>query len=252
MVKIKKPDNLLERLVPILLFASIALAFVVGVLWQKVNSLEGGGVAGTKTVAEGNADADAQPQPQQGPAQGKLSDEQVEKIPAVTDDDHVRGNRDAKVFLIEYSDYECPFCARFHSTAQQVLDEYGDRVAWVYRHFPLDQLHSKARPAAEAAECVADIGGNDAFWKFTDALLEDSSALGDLVGAASNIGVNISDCVESGKFKDRVDGQYQAGVQAGVRGTPGNFVVNDKGEAWFMPGAYPFEQIKTAIDEALN
>lgn len=89
-------------------------------------------------------------------------------------DDHVLGNPNADVLIIEYSDTECPFCKQFHETMHQVMDQYGKdgKVAWVYRHSPIDQLHPKARKEAEALECANEQGGNDAFWKYADKLFE--------------------------------------------------------------------------------
>ncbi|MEK7118005.1 MAG: thioredoxin domain-containing protein [Patescibacteria group bacterium] len=89
-------------------------------------------------------------------------------------EDHVLGNTNADVLMVEYSDPECPFCKRFHETMHQVVDHYGKNgnVAWVYRHYPIDQLHSKARKEAEAMECASEQGGNDAFWKYADKLFE--------------------------------------------------------------------------------
>lgn len=247
--KTKLPAGLLERLVPVLLIASIVLAFVVGVLWQKVSQLEGGGVRTTGTATTGTA------QQPQGPTQGKLSEEQVAKIPQVSDEDHIRGDRNAQVYLIEYSDYECPFCQRFHPTMQQVMDEYGEEVAWVYRHFPLDQIHPRARPAALASECVAELGGEETFWAFTDAIFADQqTTLSDLAGTAASVGVNegaFQTCFDSEKYADKVENQYQGGIQAGITGTPGNLVVNQNGDAWLIPGALPFESVKAVIDEAL-
>lgn len=251
----------LENLTPALVVVSVILAFAVGILWQRVDSLENGDtstsrVAGQQAAA-GNAGGAAQQQPQQqGPTQGKMEAEGVQNIPQITAEDHVRGAENPQVYLIEYSDYECPFCSRFHPTAQQVVDEYGDRVAWVYRHFPLDQLHPQARPAAEASECVAELGGEEAFWAFTDALFEDQSQLSNLEEVAVGVGVNSAafvECVESDRHAENIEEEYQAGVGAGVRGTPGNFVVTaDWEQGWFMPGAFPFSQFQTAIDEALQ
>ena len=86
----------------------------------------------------------------------------------VTAEDHIRGSLDADIIIVEYSDFECPFCARFHPTMGQIVNEYDGKVAWVYRQFPLEQIHAKARPLAEGSECVAELGGNDAFWAYTD------------------------------------------------------------------------------------
>lgn len=250
--KKKLPDNLLEKLVPVLLVASIALAFAVGILWQKVSDMEGG-----KTRLSGSATSPTEQgqQPNQ-PSRGKLSEEQASKVPEVTDEDHVRGNRDAQVYLIEYSDYECPFCQRFHPTAKQIVDDYGGDVAWVYRHFPLEQLHPKARPAAMAAECVNEIGGNDAFWAFTDEVFANQqTALSDLEATAAKVGAGgsaFNACLESEKYAGHVDDNYEGGLSAGVTGTPGNIILNQNGEAWLIPGAVPLEQMKSTIDEALQ
>jgi len=87
----------------------------------------------------------------------------------VLNSDHILGEREAQVYLIEYSDFQCPFCQRFHPVTKQVLEEYDGEVSVVYRHFPLDQIHPLARGAAEASECAAELGGNEAFWGFVDA-----------------------------------------------------------------------------------
>ncbi len=95
-------------------------------------------------------------------------DQALNNVIPVSDSDHVRGNPDADVVIIEYSDFDCPFCTRFHETMKDVVADSDGRVAWVYRHFPLEQLHPQAAAVAVASECVADIGGDDAFWQFTD------------------------------------------------------------------------------------
>ena len=243
----KGTSNILEKFSPILLVLTIVLAFAVGVLWQKVANLEGGG---TRVADLGQGPA--------APADGKLSEEQAANVAAVSDEDFVRGNRNAEIFLIEYSDLECPFCASFHPTAKQALDEYGDQLAWVYRHFPLETIHPRAIPAAEASECVASLGGKDAFWDFTDYLFENQSSttLSDsgLTTAATTAGVDsgaFSSCYEAQTFSANVTADYQSGIDAGVTGTPGNFVMNSKGEVWVVPGAVPFENLKSVIDEAL-
>jgi protein-disulfide isomerase len=90
-------------------------------------------------------------------------------INPVNEDDHILGQLDAEVVLVEYSDFLCPYCSDFHDTMNQIVDTYEDsRVAWVYRHFPIPQLHPQAPRYAQAAECVADLEGNEAFWSFAD------------------------------------------------------------------------------------
>src|SRR3989344_453399 len=123
-------------------------------------------IAGAVYVSQ-NRSGSTELQPQAAEQTGDL-----EEMSPITSTDHIRGNPDAPIKIVEYSDFECPFCKRFHETMQQVSAEYGDQVAWVYRHFPLDQLHSKARKEAVASECAAELGGNDAFWKFTDRFFE--------------------------------------------------------------------------------
>jgi protein-disulfide isomerase len=246
----KKKSSLLEKLVPLLLVLSVGLAFIVGVLWQRISSL---GKNGTSDKVVNTAKP-------QGPQAVKLSKEQVEKIPKVDDTDHVLGGRDVKVFLIEYSDLECPFCKRFHPNAQSAIDSYEGKVSWVYRHFPLDFLHSKARPEAEAAECAKDQGGNEAFWKFIDKLYEVTPSnnglnLDELPQYANEVGLNgnlLKTCMDSEKYKDFVEKQYQGGTEAGVTGTPAIFVINDKGDGWLFPGAASTEMLKSMFEDALK
>ena len=245
-----KQKSLLEKLVPVLLILSIVLAFAVGMLWQKITSLEKGNTTQKAAVAG---------TPQAAP-NGKLSSEQAAKIPKVSDTDHIQGSKDAKVLLIEYSDLECPFCKKFHPTAQQVVDTYKGEVTWVYRHFPLDMLHSNARTEAEAVECASEQGGNDAFWKLLDKIYEVTPSnnglkLTDLPKLATQVGLNgtkLQTCIDSKKYKDFVESQYQGGITAGVTGTPANFIVNSKGDAWLIPGAASLDSLKATIDEALK
>jgi len=93
----------------------------------------------------------------------------VANLQAVTETDHYKGKADANIVLVEYSDYECPFCEKFNPTMSKVMEEYGNDVARVFRNFPLS-FHQNAQKAAEAAECVASLEGNDAFWDYYDAL----------------------------------------------------------------------------------
>src|SRR3989344_1332658 len=109
-----------------------------------------------------------------GKAQTRKSDVDASLInmKPVSDSDHILGDKNAPVKIVEFSDTECPFCKRFHVTMQQVVKDSNGQTAWVYRHFPLDQLHSKARKEAEATECVAELGGNEKFWAYLNRIME--------------------------------------------------------------------------------
>jgi len=232
----------INTFIPILLITSVVLAFFVGTLWQKVRALESGA---TSKVAENN-------QPQQ-PQSAK------DVIP-VSENDHVRGDRNARIALIEYSDLECPFCKSFHPTAQQVVDEYDGQVMWIYRHFPLDQIHAKADKEAEAVECANELAGNDGFWALLDKIFEvtpsnNGLVLDDLPKLAGEVGIDegaFKECLDSGKYAQHVEDDYQGGIEAGITGTPGNILLDTKtGETILVPGALPFEQIKQSIDSLL-
>lgn len=178
-------------------------------------------------------------------------------VAPVTDEDHIRGDKNAEITLVEYSDYECPFCGRFHPTAQQIVDEYPGQVRWVYRHFPLTSIHAQARPSAIAAECVAREKGSDAFHSFTDAMFKNQTSLGKslYVQEATKLGVNQSTfetCLDNEETAEKVDADYQSGIAAGVNGTPGNFIIAPDGEIVPIPGAQPFEVVKSVVDQLLG
>lgn len=242
--------GLLEKFIPILLLVTVALAFLVGALWQKVAVLESGNVA-NQAAGDNVAPQDTG---------SKLTEDAAKKIVKVSDSDWIRGSKDAEVLLIEYSDLECPFCKQFHPAVKQAVDEYQGKIAWVYRHYPLDLLHSKADKEAEAAECAGELGGQDGFWNFIDKIYEVTPSnngldLSLLPSYASQIGLNktkFKTCLDSGKYANKVEEQYQGGNAAGVTGTPANFIMNKKGEVWSIPGTVSFEALKAVIEEALK
>lgn len=149
--------------------------------------------------------------------------------------DHIRGNPDATITLVEYSDTECPFCKAFQTTMQKLMEEYGKNgsLAWVYRHFPLDQLHSKARKEAESAECAGELGGNIAFWSYLDRIFEITPSNNGLNPAelpkiATLLKLDekkFNECVASGKYAEKIEKDYQDGASAGATGTPFSILV---------------------------
>lgn len=194
------------------------------------------------------------PQAPQAPAQPQTAT----NLPAVDPQkDHIRGDiTKATVAVVEYSDFECPFCQRHHPTMQQIMDTYQDDVVWVYRHFPLS-FHPNAQKAAEASECANELGGNDAFWKFTDGVFTLDALSNDaFVTVAKNIGLNeakFKSCLDSSKYAQHVQDDMSGGSAAGVSGTPGTIVVNLKtDENRIISGAVPFASFKTAIDALIG
>lgn len=176
--------------------------------------------------------------------------------------DHIFGNPNAEISLIEYSDFECPFCKRFHETAKQVVQAYGGKVNWVYRHFPLYFHNPAAQREGEAAECAAELGGNSAFWRYADFIYARTSLGGtgvpeeQLPEMAASIGLDkarFAEYLRSGRKTTRVNEDYVDGQAIGVRGTPGNVLRNNRtGAVILRIGAVPFGQIKAEIDWLLG
>ncbi|MBX3646358.1 MAG: DsbA family protein [Rhodocyclaceae bacterium] len=174
------------------------------------------------------------------------------------DRDHVRGKADAEVSLIEYSDFECPFCKRFHDTPGKVLDQHAGRVNWVYRHFPLGFHDPAARREAIASECAAKLGGNEIFWKYADAVFANTQSNGQGLPEsrsegliAAELGLNkeeFSRCLNDKKMAQRVDEDFANGTAAGVSGTPATVVRNNRtGASEWVVGAQPAEALDAAI-----
>ena len=182
-------------------------------------------------------------------------------VKAISSADHIRGNPNAKVKVVEFSDPECPFCKRFHKTMNQIIDEYGKsgQVAWVYRHFPLDAIHSKARKESEALECANEQGGSVKFWEYIDRLFEvtpsnDGLDLAELPKIAEYLGldkVKFNQCLESGKYAKRVADDLADGVNSGARGTPYSIVIAANDKKFIINGAQPYESVKAIINQAL-
>lgn len=182
--------------------------------------------------------------------------------PVSAQNDHIYGNPQALISLIEYSDFECPYCKRFHLTARKVVDEFDGQVNWVYRHFPLAFHNPGAQMQAEATECANEQGGNTAFWRYTDLIYARTKSNGkgfpirNLVPLAIEIGLNDSRfkaCLESGRYTAHVKQDIAEGTQAGITGTPGNILrQNTSGQVVFLNGAQPFATVKAAVEKLLN
>jgi len=223
------------------LLLAVAAAFYIGKLSTQVKYFEESAQLGAAPNGAAPVDAPA-PQP-----------EDISSLEFLTDGDHVRGNVNAKIAIIEYSDYDCPFCGTFHETAKAVVEESAGEVMWIYRHFPLDGLHPEARSKAIASECAAKVGGEDAFWAFSDAIFESPVALSNINSIASNIGIDVnafSSCLASEETANEVDYDIKTASDVGVQGTPGNYVVNLETESVIpLRGAEPIQNVKDTIDQ---
>lgn len=177
-------------------------------------------------------------------------------IRAVSPDEHILGNPNAKIKIVEYSDTECPFCRQFHSTMHQIVEESDGKVAWVYRHFPIDSLHPKAFSESIATECAWEQGGNETFWAFIDQVYSTTKSNNtltaeDLVGIARGLNLDISkfnECTTSERYADKVQADILDGQLAGVRGTPSSFILEDGKIVQNIPGAAPYESVKAEIN----
>ena len=177
--------------------------------------------------------------------------------------DHILGNPNAAVKVIEYADLECPYCKQFHTTMHQIMNYYGPggQVAWVFRHFPLDQ-HTKAPKEAEASECAAEQGGNEGFFKYVDRLYsitpgENNLDLAKLPEIARDVGLNVdqfNQCLSSGKYASKVAASGVDAIGAGAQGTPYVLItLTGSSDAVPLPqGAQPYDSMRTAIDEVLK
>ena len=173
-------------------------------------------------------------------------------VPRVSAVDHARGAVQPSVTWIEYGDFDCPFCKRYHEELKQLLVEYPEEVQVIFRHFPLE-IHPEAYGKSVISECVSSIAGEEVFWQLHDTLFEQSGA--DAVEVAVSLGVNeqtLSSCVSSGAFDSRIDTDITTGVSAGITGTPTTMIVAPDGNGSLVPGVISFEQMQEIMNYLLN
>ncbi len=185
-------------------------------------------------------------------------------LPPVTEADHILGNPKADIVIVEYSDLQCPYCTDFHTTMKKVMDKYGKKgkVAWVYRHYwavrklPDGSIfHPLAGKAAEASECIAELGGNDKFWAFTNDIFAEKTTqtgkLSNLSELAKTVGVDVDSfntCLNSNKYTEAVQKSYDDAKALGVSGTPTSFLMTKSG-IYPLEGYVPFEELDTIIQD---
>jgi protein-disulfide isomerase len=188
----------------------------------------------------------------------------IEPIMISADDDPVRGDQDAPITIVEFSDFQCPFCARFQiQTLPLILEQYVEtgKVKFVYRDFPIQNSHPNAMPAAAASECAHE---QDKYWEYHDALFENqtvwnkveiTSAITIFKEFATELNLNqeqFDSCLDSGKYIEEIKNDLNDGRNYGITGTPGFFIGNDDIGFVKLNGAQPFEAFKSVIDSQLN
>ncbi len=173
--------------------------------------------------------------------------------------DHILGNPAANVMIVEYSDFDCEYCKTFNDTLHQVVANEGasGEVAWVLREFPLTEIHPNALSHARAAECAAQVAGNDAFWKFADALYAgqpaDPGSYGTIAKGIGLTGDAFASCYASASTTQtaRIMADRQNALDMGAKGTPFSIILKDGKPLVVMDGAYSYTAVKQLLDQAL-
>ena len=249
-----KVSPLQNKLVPVLVVLLIVASFLIGSLYTQVSMLKGGtGIGGAN---KGGVANNPPTNPTAAAPVGNTSNPVDVDITGAP----VLGSKDAKVALVEFTDYQCPFCGQlFTNTFPQIKKDYIDtgKIKYIVRDFPLTQIHPYAQKSAEAANCALE---QNKFWEYHDTLFKNQTALlpDNLKQYAGTLGLNanqFNSCLESAKMADKISKSLSDGAKYGVNGTPASFVGVSSGntvKGVLISGAQPFDAFKTAIETALK
>ncbi len=215
---------------------------IVGLIIGGAIFINGSGDSSKKNIPTGQT---AQVLPNSGLPSGQPSAIQTFEI---TKSNHIRGDFNAPVTLVEFSDFQCPFCGRHEPTLNKILNDYPKQVRLVYKHFPLP-FHQYGQKAAEASECADEQGK---FWEYHDKLFENQSdfSIDNFKKWAADLKLNtgqFNSCLDSGKYTNKVQADYQEGAQKGVNGTPATFI-----NGQMISGALPYGSFQQVIDSILK
>lgn len=192
-------------------------------------------------------------------AEQQKNSEQSADAVTVRNTDYVRGDlTKASVVIVEYSDSDCPFCQKFHTTMKEVTEKYGTKVAWVYRYFPLN-IHPDAENEAKALACVGSLGGNSAFWNYLDQIIDITIAPEKSAGILSSLAVKegiapdmFAKCIASKETEKIVREQSVEAQSYGAQGTPFSVAIGKNGKRSVIAGAYPIEEVTKIIDSLMK
>ena len=174
-------------------------------------------------------------------------------VAPINKNDHIYGDKDAPISLIEYSDFLCPYCYQFHDTAKQIVDDSNGQVNWIFRHFPLGSHDPEATMSAIASECIAEELGEEPFWTYSKTLFDNRANLSheNLIALGTNMGANeatLTKCIDNEDHNDKVQANIKNGIEVGVSGTPGNILINhENNKAIRVSGAQPIEAFNEVI-----
>lgn len=248
-------------------FMNDHFALIIIVLIVLILGFLGGSLWTENQILKSNGKTSVKDQVQEAETIEEVDDSlALENIPDINDDDHVIGAEKADVIMISYLDFQCSFCQRWHPTFNTLLEKYRDQITFVYRHFTLGYTYSDK--LAQASECVAEYGGEEAFWKFTDTIYEKltDESIYTMEGAnpiitddtiltiAGNAGASLNEvqaCLESGEKATVVETMKQAAVSAGIGGTPATIIISKKGGRELIPGALPIEEVESMLENHL-
>lgn len=173
-------------------------------------------------------------------------------IHPVDENDYVKGAKNPKITLVEFSDFGCGFCGRFHPVLEQILEEHPEDVAWAYRQLPYRHVE-----ASRGAECVGEHLGNEAFWSFTNTLFDNQNSIDNTLmeKVSGDLGLDsetFSECLESEEIAKRVDRDFTEATLIGVQGTPHTVVVTETGREFSLRGALGYDQLKTIVESLVE
>jgi len=177
-------------------------------------------------------------------------------VPAPSASDHIIGSLSAPIVLVEYSDFQCPYCQMIYPSLKQIVSQSGGQIAWVMREFPLYQIHPEAMPAANAAECIAAQLGSTGFWEYADAVFNNQSSLNASYSAslAKQFGANMAlynSCITNSTYLNTIQTETADAEASGGNGTPFTVVINTKtGKQYPISGAVSLAQIQAVIAQA--
>jgi protein-disulfide isomerase len=177
-------------------------------------------------------------------------------VSAPSSSDHIIGSPTAPIVLVEYSDFQCPYCQMIYPSLKKVVSDSGGQIAWVMREFPLYQIHPQAMPAANAAECIAEQLGSSGYFKYADAVFNDQKSLSADFSAslAKQFGADMGKynaCIKNSTYLNKIEAQTSDAENSGGNGTPFTVVINTKtGKQYPISGALPLAQLQAVITQA--